>query len=88
MSKRLQRFHVDDGLDLLWVALDSSLRDEVAQQLACRHPEGALLRVEFYAVVVEIGKGFSQVIEQAVCFCGFDDDVVNVNFDVMTYLLL
>jgi hypothetical protein len=56
MSKRLRRLHVDDGLDLLWVALDSSLRDEVAQQLACRHSKGALLRVELDAVAVEVAK--------------------------------
>jgi hypothetical protein len=80
--------HVDDGLDLLRVALDSSLRDEVAQQLACRHPEGALLRVELDVVVVEVGEGFSQVVEQVVCFCGLDDNVVDVDFDVATDLLL
>jgi hypothetical protein len=34
MSKHLWRLHVDDGLNILWVALDSSFRDEVAQQLA------------------------------------------------------
>jgi hypothetical protein len=59
MSKRLRWLHVDDDLDLLWDALDSSLRDEVTQQLACRHPEGALLRVELDAVAVEVGEGFS-----------------------------
>jgi hypothetical protein len=63
MSKHLRRLHVDDGLDLLWVALDSSLRDEVAQQLACRYPKGALLQVELDAVAVEVGEGFSQVVE-------------------------
>jgi hypothetical protein len=59
MSKCLRRLHVDDGLDLLWVALDSSFRDEVAQQLAYRHPEGAFLRVKLDAVAVEVGEGFS-----------------------------
>jgi hypothetical protein len=59
MSKRLWRLHVDDGLNLLLVALESSLRDEVAQQLAYRHPEGTLLRVELDAVAVKVGKGFS-----------------------------
>jgi hypothetical protein len=75
-------------LDLLWVALDSSFRDEVAQQLACRHPERAFLRVELDAVAVEVGGGFSQVVEQAVCFRGIDDDIVDVDFDVTADLLL
>jgi hypothetical protein len=44
--KRLRRLHVDDGLDLLRIAIDSSLRDEVAQQMACRYSKGTLLRVE------------------------------------------
>jgi hypothetical protein len=88
MSKRLWRLHVDDGLNLLWVALDSSLKDEVAQQLAYRHPEGTLLQVELDVVAVEVGKGFSQVIEQAVCLCGFDDNVVDIDLDVVADLLL
>jgi hypothetical protein len=88
MSKRLRRLHVDNGLDLLCVTLDSSFRDEVAQQLACRHPEGAFLRVELDAVAVEVGESFSQVVEQAVCFRSFDDDVVDVDFDVAADLFL
>jgi hypothetical protein len=88
MSKRLWRLHVDNGLDLLWVAFDSSFRDEVAQQLACRHPEGALLRVELNAVAVEVSESFSQVVEQAVCFRSFDDDIIDVDFDVATNLFL
>jgi hypothetical protein len=63
MSKRLWRLHVDDGLYLFWVAVDPSLRDEVAQQLADGYPEGALLRVKLDAVAVEVGEGFSQIIE-------------------------
>jgi hypothetical protein len=47
--------------------------------LACRHPERTLLRVELDAVAVEVGEDFSQVVEQAVCFCGLDDDVVDVD---------
>jgi hypothetical protein len=75
-------------LNLFWVALDSSLRDEVAQQLACRYSKGTLLRVELDAVAVEVGKGFSQIVEQAVCLCGFDDDVVDVDLDVAADLFL
>jgi hypothetical protein len=59
MSKRFWQLHVDNGLDLLWVTFDSSFRDEVAQQLACRHPEGALLRVELDAIAIEVSKSFS-----------------------------
>jgi hypothetical protein len=63
MSKCLWRLYVDDGLYLLWVAFDPSLGDEVAQQLASRYPEGALLWVKLDAVAVEVGKGFSQIVE-------------------------
>jgi hypothetical protein len=59
MSKHLWWLHVDNGLDLLWVTFDSSFRNEVAQQVACRHPEGALLRVELDAIAVEVGESFS-----------------------------
>jgi hypothetical protein len=58
MSKHLWRLHVDYGLNLLWVALNSSLRDEVAQQLACRYSKGAFRRVELNAVLIKIGEGF------------------------------
>jgi hypothetical protein len=58
MSKCLLRLHVDYGLNLLWVAFDPSLSDEVAQQLACRYSEGAFLRVELDVVSIKIGKGF------------------------------
>jgi hypothetical protein len=88
VSKRFRRLHVDDGLDLLWVALDSSFRDEVAQQLASRHPEGAFLRVELDVVAVEVGEGFLQVVEQAICFRGLDDDIVDVDFNVVADLFL
>jgi hypothetical protein len=74
--------HVDNGLNFLWVTFDFSFRDEVSQQLAYRHPEGALLRVELDAVAVEVSKSFPQVVEQAVYFRGFDDDIVDVDLDV------
>jgi hypothetical protein len=88
MSKRLWWLHADDGLDLLRVAFDSSLRDEVAQQLACRYSEGALLQVELDAVSVEVGESFSQIIKQTIWLCRLDDDVVNVDLDVAADLFL
>jgi hypothetical protein len=59
MSKCLWQLHVDYGLDLLRVAFDSSLGDEVAQQLACRYSEGALFWVKLDAIPIKIGEGFS-----------------------------
>jgi hypothetical protein len=56
--------------------------------LACRHLEGTLLRVEIDAVVVEVGKGFSQIFKQTVCLRELDDDVVNIDLDVAADLLL
>jgi hypothetical protein len=88
MSKRLWRLHVDDGLYLLWVAFNPSLGDEVAQQLAGGYPKGALLRVKLDAISVEVGKGFSKVIEQAVCLCGLDDNVVDIDLDIAANLFL
>jgi hypothetical protein len=79
MSKHLRRLHVDDGLNLLRIALDSSLGDEVAQQLTCGYSKGAFHRVELDVVSIKIGEGFLQIIEQAICLCGFDDDVVDVD---------
>jgi hypothetical protein len=52
------------------------------------HPEGALFRVELDVVAIEIGEGFTQIVEQAIYFSGLDDDVVDVDFDVAAYLLL
>jgi hypothetical protein len=88
VSKHLWRLHVDDGLYLLWVAFDPSLGDEVALQLAGGYPEGALLWVKLDAISVEVGKGFSKVIEQAICLCGLDDDVVDVDLDIAANLFL
>jgi hypothetical protein len=65
MSKHLWRLHVDYGLNLLRVAFDSSLKDEVAQQLACRYSEGAFLWVELDVVSIVIDEGFPQIVEQA-----------------------
>jgi hypothetical protein len=88
MSKRLWQLHVDDGLNLLQIALDSSLGDVVAQQLACGYSEGAFLQVELDVVSIEIGKGFPQIVEQAICLRGLNDDVVDVDLDIATDLLL
>jgi hypothetical protein len=88
MSKRLRRLHVDDGLNILRIALDSSLEDEVAQQLACGYSEGAFLWVELDVVSIEIGEGFPHIVEQAICLRGFDDDVVEVDLNIVTDLLL
>jgi hypothetical protein len=88
MSKRLWWLHVDDGLNLLRIALDSSLRDEVAQQLACGYSEGAFLWVELDVVSIEIGEGFPQIVKQAICLHGLNDDVVDIDLDVATNLLL
>jgi hypothetical protein len=88
MSKRLQRLHVDDGLDLLWIALDPSLRDEVAQQLACRYSEGTFLWVELDAVSIEVGERFLQIIEQVICRRGLDDDIIDIDLNIATDLLL
>jgi hypothetical protein len=63
VSKHFWRLQIDDGLYLLWVTFDPSLRDEVAQQLAGGYPKGALLRFKLDAVAVEVGKGFSQIVE-------------------------
>jgi hypothetical protein len=88
MSKRLRWLHVDDGLDLLWIALDPSLKDEVAHQLACRYSEGTFLQVELDAVLIEVGKGFPQIVEQVICLCGLDDDIIDIDLNVATDLLL
>jgi hypothetical protein len=56
VSKCLWRLHVDYGLDLLRVTFDSSLRDEVAQKLACRYSEGAFFRVELDDVSIKISE--------------------------------
>jgi hypothetical protein len=88
MSKRPWRLHVDDGLYLLWVAFDPSLGDEVAQQLAGGYPERAFLRVELDAISIEVGEGFSKVIEQAICFCGLDDNVVDIDLNIAANLFL
>jgi hypothetical protein len=86
VSKSFWRLHVDDGLYLLWVAFDPSLGDEVAQQLAGGYPEGALLWVKLDVVSVEVGKGFSKVIEQAICLRGLDDDVVDIDLNIAANL--
>jgi hypothetical protein len=88
MLKRLWRLHVDDGLNLLWVALDSSFRDVVAQQLAYRYSEGILLRVELDAIPIKVGESFSQIVKQAVCLRGLDDDVIDIDLDIMANLFL
>jgi hypothetical protein len=88
LSKRLWRLHIDDGLNLLRIALDSSLGDEVAQQLACGYSEGAFLWIELDAVPIKIGEGSPQIVEQAIYLCKFDNDVVDVDLDVATNLLL
>jgi hypothetical protein len=88
MSKRLRRLHIDYGLNLLQIVLDSSFRDEVAQQLACGYSEGAFLWIELDAVSIEVGEGFPQIVEQAICLRGPDDNVVDVDLNVATDLLL
>jgi hypothetical protein len=59
-----------------------SLRDEITQELAGWHIKGALFWVELDAVSIKVGESFAQVIEQAACFQGLDDDIVDVYFDV------
>jgi hypothetical protein len=52
------------------------------------YPEGALLRVKLDAISVEVGEGFSKVIEQAICLCGLDDNVVDIDLDIAANLFL
>jgi hypothetical protein len=61
MSKHLRWLHVDDRSNLLWVSLDSSLRDEITQELTGWYTEGALFWVELDAVAIEVGKSFPTV---------------------------
>jgi hypothetical protein len=44
--------------------------------------------VELDAVAVEIGEGFSQVVEQAVRLCRLDDNIVDIDFNVAADILL
>jgi hypothetical protein len=56
--------------------------------LAGGYPKRALLRVKLDAISVEVGEGFSKIIEQAICFRGLDDNVVNIDLDIATNLFL
>jgi hypothetical protein len=64
------------------------LGDKVSQELTGWYTEGALLCVELDAVVIEVGEGFAQIVEQVVCFPGLDDDIIDIYFDVADDLLL
>jgi hypothetical protein len=88
MSKRLRWLHANDSSNLFWISIDSPLEDEITQELASWHTEGALFRVEHDVVAIEVGESFTQVIEQAVCFRGLDSDIVDIYFDVASDLLL
>jgi hypothetical protein len=40
------------------------------------------------AVSIEVGEGFPQIVEQAICLRGLDDDIVDVDLNDATDLLL
>jgi hypothetical protein len=56
--------------------------------LADGYPEEALLRVKLDAISVKVGEGFSKIIEQAICFRGLDDNVIDLDLDVVADLIL
>ena len=80
--------HVEDGLDLDRVCFDSSRGYEVAEHLASRDAEKALLWVQLDLVSIEVVEGLLKVVDGCGTVPGFHDDIVNVNFDVLAYLLI
>ena len=53
-----------------------------SDQLASRHAEDALVRVELHFEPAQVGEGFLKVVEEGVPLLGLDDDVVDVGVDV------
>jgi hypothetical protein len=75
------RAHPLEGCDLLGVALDSLLGDDVPQQHASCHSEDALLGVQFYTVGSQAIKCHTQVINQVVRLRGLYDYVVYISLN-------
>src|SRR3954452_21429646 len=78
---------VDDCLDLLWVGLDAASGDEVCKYLASGYSEEAFLRVQLDLISLEVVEGFSQIVDVRGAFAGFDDNIIDVDFNVFADLL-
>ena len=71
-----------DSVDLNGVCFDSPFRNDVAKQLACRHPERTLIRVHLDLVPPQVCEGFSEIGQEIVLPIRLDDIVVDVDVDI------
>ncbi len=79
---------VDDGLDLLLVHLNASVRDNEAKEFSGWYAKNALGRIQLHLVFPEVIEGFLEVADEVVSFPGHHRDVVNVGVHVPTNLIM
>jgi hypothetical protein len=71
-----------DGLYLLLVSFNSTVRDHEAQEFTLRNPEDAFLGVQLDLESSEVGECFFQVGDEVIGFLRLYNDVVDVDFYV------
>jgi hypothetical protein len=67
--------------------LDATLGDGVPQELAPRDSEGAFFQVQLNAELAEVDEGFFQIGDEPSALSKFYRDVINVNLELVPYLL-
>ena len=77
-----------DGLDLLRVSFNASVRNQKTQELACRNTKNKLGRVKHHLVDPEIIKGFSQIIYQSFLLYGFNHNVIHISMNIAPNLFM
>src|SRR3954467_15450830 len=81
-------FNLLDGLDLVGVGFDPTLRHEEPEKLAGGNSEHALLGVELEADLAQVRKGLFQVLNQGCLVSALDHNVVHVGLHISVDLWL
>ena len=74
-------------MDLIWVSLDSSLRDYETQKFVGGYPKGTLGRIQLHAVLSVCGKGLMEVPNMVGHIYAFDHHVIDVGLHILPDLV-
>src|SRR6185312_17241152 len=79
--------HGHDGIDLLWVSFNSSVADDESEWFSRGYSKDALGWVELPAEFSEAVESLFQVSNELILGLCFDNDVVNIGFNIAMQLI-
>ena len=87
VERSLRWGEIQNSMDLIWVCLDSSLRDYETQEFVGGYLEGAFGRIQLHAVLSKRDKGLLEVVDVVIHTHAFDHHVINVGLHISSNLM-